>query len=122
MGDMADYYLGLQEESSCIYGYGGAKTKVRDRRPHIFNEERYGGSPEFKPDENYYHLRFETLLLINGTRKAYLIKFNDETEVWIPKKICREVKINGNNVIENILIHGGILSKILDSKYEMEES
>lgn len=48
----------------------------------------------FDYDELFHHDRYKNIEILQKTKKAYLIKFNNlkgQPESWVPKKLCKEL-------------------------------
>lgn len=98
MGDMADYFLEQQEADDCFY----------------FPRGGYSVERHFQPNPNYYHTRLEATK-VRETENAYLLSF-DGREIWIPKKICRDVNFGFGK--GSLFIHSETLRAILERHQE----
>lgn len=67
----------------------------------------------FSKDANYYHTRIEFSSILSETEKSYLVAYRNE-ELWIPKKICRNVDLEN----KSMFVHKNIFSQILYKSVE----
>ena len=58
------------------------ESMIFDDRPS------YGSS--FQRDPLYYHRSYK-ITLVAETEKAYLFKFNDNSESWVAKRFCKKL-------------------------------
>ena len=57
----------------------------------------YEYDEEYIPNKLFYHSKIFFDSITAETEKAYLLKINDKMELWIPKKICKNMVLDNEN-------------------------
>jgi hypothetical protein len=56
------------------------------------DEDNHGpSSSDFNRNPLYHHGFYDDIEVVHQTDKALLIKFNDDEECWVPKKLCKNL-------------------------------
>jgi hypothetical protein len=112
--EMADLY-----ESSPLYHLEhGKEHELMLICEHI---DRHEQRPTI--NHNFYHRNYKFNSIIKSTEKSYYIDMvvKDETkpmQLWIPKKICRDLSL----VNKTVMIHFPTLGKIVETFNQKKES
>jgi hypothetical protein len=94
-----DAWASLDWEIENEEGFGSPYRRSKSKRAPYFR-------PDFRPDPLYYHANLAFKAIKKQTEKSYLVVL-DKMELWIPKKICKEVKQN------SMYVHTETLRKII---------
>lgn len=66
------------------------------------------GKSSFKVDPLYYHTKVKFNRIKAETKRSYLFSFSNSIDIWVPKKVCRELKE------DSVYIHINTLRKIVE--------
>lgn len=80
-----------------------------------YDQTDYGPSFSYGYDPLFYHKLLEDVTLINTSEKSYFIR-KDDKEVWVAKKLCKEVRWDENNK-GSLYVHRKTFNEIVDKKY-----
>lgn len=77
------------------FGIPEPDCQLGDDRSHAWTEK----------DPLYFHKYFNNIKIIHKTQKAYLIKFNDKSKHWVPKKLCKKIEKNSIYIWKNFKLN-----------------
>lgn len=89
MGDMAEWYLEQEENTTCMYGYSGRG------RQHEYHRE-----PK-QIDHSYYHSDFSCHAVLNETEKAYFLDISimgEHKNCWVAKSLVQALDLHNKTV------------------------